>query len=348
MFLKRSLTFLFALSTALGLAGFIPNAHALTVSPVKLELRGDPGATVGSDFLLINEQDEEQTFYVSFANFEAQGESGTPQFVESGDDLATWIHLVSSEEAPSESLNTVTLAPGATQKVYFEVTIPEDASPGGHFAAIFWGTSPETSDEAAELGLGAKVGILTFLSVNGEVAEEGGLVEFGVQDGQKLFTELPVNFYYRFQNDGGDRIVPTGDISIKNTLGLKTDLFSANAAESNVLPLSIRRFEASWGTAPEQALDGFWDHVKAQWSQFACGYYQAELDLGYGADQETAFAETSFWVFPWQLLLVLGAGLLVILLSATFVIRNYNRWIIAQAVAAQKAVRRKPSKKKKP
>jgi hypothetical protein len=153
MFIKRSLAFLFALSTALGLLGSVPSVQALTVSPVKLEMRGDPGATVGSDFLLINEQDETQTFYVSFANFEAQGESGTPQFVESGEDLATWIHLVPSEgDDETNVLNTVTLAPGATQKVYFEIQIPEDASAGGHFAAIFWGTSPETSGEAAELG----------------------------------------------------------------------------------------------------------------------------------------------------------------------------------------------------
>lgn len=348
MFIKRSLNFLFALSVALGMVGSVPSVEALTVSPVKLELRGDPGTTIGSDFMLINEQDEIQTFYVSFANFEAQGESGTPQFVESGKDLATWINLVPSGENTEEVLNMVSLAPGASQKIYFEVNIPADASPGGHFAAIFWGTSPETTVDTTELGLGAKVGILVFLSVNGEVNEAGGLVDFGVENEQKFFTDLPVDFFYRFQNDGGDRVVPQGTVSIKNMLGLKTDIFSANLAESNVLPLSIRRFETSWGTAADVVDETFWGHVKNQWHQFAFGYYQAELDLTYGSDQEITFAETSFWVLPWQLLLVLGLSLFVFVLLGTFVIRNYNRWIIAQAVAAQRSVRRKPTKKKKP
>lgn len=338
MFIKRCLTFAFVLSGVVGFLGFTPHAEALTVSPVKLELRGDPGATVGSSFMLINEQDSEQTFFVSFANFEAQGESGTPQFVDSADGLATWIRLVPNE------LNSVTLAAGASQNIYFEVTIPEDATPGGHFSAIFWGTSPASSEDSVELGLGAKVGILAFLSVNGAVEENGGLLEFGVQNNQKVFTEIPVNFFYRFQNDGGDRVVPLGSVFMKNTLGIKTDTFSANPSESNVLPLSVRRFETTWGESPTVEVLSFWQHVQAQWDQFAFGYYKAELSLTYGSEQEHVSKETSFWVLPWQLLLVSGSTILVVLLFGTFVIRRYNRWIIAQAIAAS---RTKPTSKKR-
>lgn len=348
MSIKRCLSFLLTLGIAWGLVGAAPVTEALTVSPVKLELRGDPGDTVGSSFQLINEQDKEATFYVSYANFEAQGEDGTPAFVETANDLATWIKLVPGEE--HTELNSVTLAAGASQEVYFEVEIPEDAQPGGHFAAIFWGTSPEVEEDSQELGLGAKVGILVFLSVNGLVSEEGGLLEFGLTNETKVYTTLPVDFYYRFQNDGGDRMVPQGMISIENTARVETDKFSANPAESNVLPLSVRRFEVSWGTPSTEENLGFWDTVKVQWKQFAFGYYTANLTLTYGSEQELVSSEVGFWVLPWQLLLVLFAGGFLLLSVATFIIRRYNRWIIGQAIAAQKAslAKKTPSKKKRP
>ncbi len=336
MLIQRCLSFLLAFALTLGLFGTVPGADALTVSPVKLELRGDPGATVGSSFRLINEQDSETTFYVSFANFEAQGEDGTPSFVESGTDLATWIRLIPAE------LNSVTLAPGASQDIYFEVNIPEDATPGGHFAAIFWGTSPESAGESMDLGLGAKVGILTFLSVNGQVDEEGGLIEFGLAEDKKVYNTLPVDFYYRFQNDGGDRVVPQGMISIKNIFGVETDEVSANLSESNVLPLSVRRFEVSWGESLTEEAQTFWDRVEAQWDQFAFGPYKAEITLTYGTEQSTVVSELRFWAFPWQLLLVLGLSLLLVFTFGTILIRKYNRWIIAQAISAQQSVVKAP------
>lgn len=342
MSIQRCLSFLLILGIAAGLFGHIPLADALTVSPVKLEVRGDAGDTVGSSFQLINEQDKEATFYVSYANFEAQGEDGTPAFVDSVDGLATWIKLIPSE------VNSVTLAPGATQDVFFEVQIPEDAQPGGHFAAIFWGTSPEAAEDPQDLGLGAKVGILVFLSVNGLVSEDGGLLEFGLANEEKVYNRLPVDFYYRFQNDGGDRMVPQGMIAIKNMFGVETDELSANPADSNVLPLSVRRFEVRWGADANEENLSFWETAKEQLHQFAFGHYTAELTLTYGSEQKTVGSEVGFWVFPWQLLLVLSSSALILLLLATFTIRRYNRWIISQAIAAQKnSQTKKPSPKKK-
>ncbi len=79
--------------------------------------------------VLINEDNVTETFYSSYANFEAQGESGEPAFITASDDLGTWMSTQPS----------ITLQPGESQSVPFTVVIPKDATPGGHFAVIFWG-----------------------------------------------------------------------------------------------------------------------------------------------------------------------------------------------------------------
>lgn len=311
---------------------------ALTVSPVKLELRGDPGATTGGAFQLINEQDETLTFYVSYANFEAQGEDGVPHFVDSSTGLATWMRLLPSE------MNSVTLEPGASMDISYEVLIPADAQPGGYFGAIFWGSSPASGEEAEALAVGAKVGILVFLTVNGDVAEGGGLLEFGIKDDQNLFTHLPVNFYYRFSNDGGDRIIPTGTLSVKNFLGMTTEVLPLNSAESNVLPTSTRRFEELWGNDLSLENPSFFEIAREQWDQLAFGRYTAELSLSYGSEASTVTSSVQFWVFPWQLLLLLGGGGFGLLALLVFVVKRYNRWIVARALSHEKKPKVKQSK----
>ena len=80
-----------------------------------------------------------------------------------------------------------------------------------------------------------------------EIAEEAGITEFGTTDSKTLHFGLPVGFSYKFSNSGGDRVVPLGDIVIKNTFGGTAATISANQNEGSVLPGSARRFQTVWG-----------------------------------------------------------------------------------------------------
>jgi|GEM_PF-6399128 len=82
-------------------------AQALTVSPPKIELTADPGKTISGSFLVSNEQQSKKTFYTTFENFEAQGETGVPKFVAATEGLGAWITGVSQ----------VTLDPGQEKKI---------------------------------------------------------------------------------------------------------------------------------------------------------------------------------------------------------------------------------------
>lgn len=312
---------------AFGVYFYPETVSAITLTPVRFELRGDPGEVLKQEILLINETDTAETFYSSFANFEAQGDSGSPAFVDPKDDLGTWI---------TTDLSTVYLAPRQQKVVPFQITIPENAEPGGHFAVIFWGTSPPGG---GGVSIGAKTGILVLLSVNGEVREEAGLLNFNTKDNKFFYGSLPVSFEYRFRNDGGDRVKPDGKITIRNTLFLPTEKLNANPVEGNVLPASTRKISVDWikyerpsgYEEPTGIFNKFFSNVSYQWKNFAVGLYSANLNVTYGTSGERVKESAFFFVFPWQLVLVLLLMIVIVLLGGRKLIKRYNRFIIEKA-----------------
>lgn len=301
---------------------------ALTLSPVRLEIGGDPGQELIEEMTLMNDTGSIQTFYSSFANFEAQGETGNPAFVESRDDLDKWM----------ETEESVTLEPGTSLIVPIKIKIPNDADPGGHFAAVFWGTTPGQADGSV-LSIGAKVGMLVLLSVSGDIKEEGGLLGFSTVGNKFWYNTLPVSFIYRFQNNGSDRIKPMGQAKIRNTFFIRVDSIDPNISQGNILPSSIRRFEFDWVkdprpkgyVAPDGAISKFFDTALYQFRNFAIGPYSVKLDLVYGQQNLGVTKIIYFFVFPWQMIICLIVILLIIFSGGSRLLKRYNKYIIQKA-----------------
>lgn len=319
--------FILAAILTLGVAVFLASSvQALTVSPVKFEISGDPGQTLKGELKLFNEQDTTKTFYSSFESFEARGETGTPYFFPGTEGLATWMSTDPQ----------VTLEPQERKIIPFSIVVPENADPGGHFAAIFWSASLPQTQEGGQVSVSAKLGVLILLRVTGEIEGEGGLLEFASKDKQRVFISPPIHFEYRFQNSGGDRVKPEGEIKIKNIFGMTKIALPANPRLGNVLPNSIRKFKTVWelkeNGSQQEAEDngdekGFFTTVKTQWINFAFGLYTAKLNINFGTENEEASAKYRFFVIPWQLLTIF-----VFILAIIWVlIKKYNQWIIKKA-----------------
>lgn len=319
--LKKILTSL----TVGGLMMSVLTAQALTVSPARAELTADPGEAVTDSFTVINEQDADQTFYTSVENFESQGETGTPNFTSSKEGLPSWIQVQ----------DKIVLKKGERAKVQYTISVPQDADAGGHFAAIFLSTVPPATQDG-QVSVGAKVGMLVLLKVTGNVKEQGGLLTFVLKESKKVLTSLPVDFVYRFKNDGNDRVKPEGEIVIKNMLGAEVAHLDANKALGNVLPASVRRFEVRFGEKEAPSVSApFFDQVRFQKDNFAFGMYTANLHLAFGNAGKSDAALT-FFIFPWQLTSVVVVTILVVVLLLAFALKRYNKWIIKQARAAAK------------
>ncbi len=290
------------------------HASALTISPARLEINGDPGQVISGEFILINEQDEAKVFYSSAQNFEAQGETGTPNFVDAKDGLATWISV------PEQ----ITLEKGEQKKIPFSISIPAGVEAGGHFAAIFLSTASPYGG-SSQVSVGAKIGILILLRVSGQIKEGGGITSFSTINDSVFFSSLPIGFTYRFSNTGSDRARPEGSLHIKNMLAFIAGSTSANPSSGNVLPGSTRRFEVMWGDA--RPSHGFFSTAAYQFSNFFFGWYRASLDLSAGNTSGIVSETLNFFIFPWQLILIVC----VVFVIFFWGMRRYNQWIIKRA-----------------
>lgn len=302
---------------------------AMIISPVRFEIAGDPGETILKEMVIRNDESVAQTLYSSFANFEAQGETGSASFVEPVEGIGTWIKTDTS----------IYLLPGEQKKVDFIINIPENAEPGGHFGVIFWGNSPEDINQGEQLSVGAKTGLLVLLTVNGEIKEDGGLLSFGTKDSQFWYNTLPVSFEYRFRNDGSDRIKPAGKIKLRSLAFIPAGHIDANSVNGNILPNSTRKYNVDWQkyarpkdfVEPSGTINKFFSDAKYQWKNFALGLYKAKLDIIYGTQNNQASESTLFFVFPWQVIICIIIIFGLIYFVGGKLIRRYNRHIIKKA-----------------
>lgn len=329
---------------------FINQSQAITTTP-RLEITADPGESVTEILKISNEEKQSRTFYTNLQNFESQDESGSPRFTNRKEDLATWV----------EVSEVITIGPGETIEIPIKVNVPENADPGGHFAAMFLETNPPDVDQGGQVGVSSKLGTLLLLRVNGDFIQNANILEFATKDKKRFFTALPVYFYYRFQNVGEDHLRPVGDVLITNMFGRTTKILPANPVDGSILPKSIRRFETVWasswgdleqGTDPEipsPAGPGFLDQVKYQWHNFAFGKYKASLSVVFGTKELKSDRKSyTFYVIPWQLLTVIISGSVIVLVVGRFSIKRYNRYIINQATKSQPPKKRRTKKEQKP
>lgn len=291
---------LLVLFLAIALFVFLPeNSFALTAGPSKMEYFVDPGDVVEKKFSLFNDGSETRTFYPIFENFTE--ENGQKVLLEKEGDLADWIKTETS----------VTLTVGEKRDVPFRIEIPKDASPGGHFAIVWWSTAPP---KAGQVAIVTRVGLLLFVTVSGDIVEQGKIISFSTLNPKRIWGSFPVEFALTFSNEGNVHLKPKGQINIKNIFGKIKSQVEVNAATLSILPKNKRTFNEKW-----------------QSDKFTFGLYKAELNLTFGQSQKRA-AE-SFWFFfaPWKTLLLVILGLLLIGFAIPQGIKKYNRWIISKA-----------------
>ena len=288
-----------------------PVALATTISPVRLELNSDPGEQVRTQVKITNTDDVTRKYYISAARFETQGENGNPLIVP-GDrsGLVSWLNF------PTE----VEIAARESKEIPVEINVPMSASPGGYFVALLASIAPPANDGRSDVSLQSDTGTLLLFTVNGDYPKQDLIVEFGTKDDQSLFAHVPIQFFFRFQNSGGDRAQPLGDITIRNIFGQVTKIVPANRSAGNVLPKSIRKFESAWVTTGDSGMEQFddevkephlptfWSHVRYEWNNFAFGRYTADLKVTVNNDSSRSHSRTvSFWIIPWHLIMTVFA-----------------------------------------
>jgi len=294
---KRRFIYLFLIlcASAIGLV-LLPEAQAVTVGPVKFEFSADPGDTIRNEMFVQNEKDMTQIFHSSFQQFTE--EDGNKVFNSEKGDIASWI----------EPLASVTLAPGAQKIIPFIINLPKDASPGGHFAVIWWSSSAP-GKTGQQLSIVTRAGVLVYLRVSGEIHTKAGIVSFETEGNRIFFSKLPIHFNVLFKNEGNAYEKPQGTLIFYNIFGGESIKVKVNEFGSQVLPRSQKILA-----------------VEVAGDRFLLGPYRAVIDLTYG-DNIHLKASKWIWLVPLKAIIWIIA-IIILLICAPFCLKKYNRWII--------------------
>jgi len=308
----------FTASVLPGVAHADNAGQAFSISPPLLNLQANPGQTVTARITLTNISSSPMVMSAQANDFAAKDETGSPNIILNTNKtvaypLRTWIQLPAS----------FTLTPKQTRTIDIPIAVPKSGEPGGHYGVIRFTGAPESAS-GSNVSLSASIGTLVLLQVSGNVQERASIADFysaSPKDFKKnaFFQTGPVGFVTRISDDGNIHIQPTGTITVKNMLGRKTAAMRVNGipgnaqdSPKNILPSSIRRFEAK--------LDNKW----------LFGRYTAQLDLTYGQNHRLT-ATKSFWVIPYKIVVPAVIGIIVIVLGLWFGIKKYNAHIIKRA-----------------
>ncbi len=290
---------------------------SVTVTPPLIQLTIGPGESWNSVLKIVNNNTYDVTYYASPTDFEADGEQGKGKFIplvtdtasgtSGGQTLGYWVEI---------SPDPIVIKRGMSAQVPFTVRIPENASPGGHYAAILVGTMPDKEEiTGPSMKISSFVTSLLFVRIKGDVIEKGRIREF--VSTQSLYETPQANFLLRFENLGNTHLKPQGDITLYNMWGKERGKVTFNRANNfgNVLPNSVRKFEFSW---------------KGEESVFDIGRYSAVVTLGYGEEgSQNSTATAYFWVVPLIPVFFTLGSIVLFAILITWLIRRYIRRALA-------------------
>lgn len=284
---------------------------SFTVTPPLFRTSVEPGRVWRSTFKISNNNEYDLDVFLTVLRFEATGEEGRAILkpvldTDIDNTLAGWIELPETNIAiPREE----------SMDVEFALNVPDDAAPGGHYAAIVVGTTPpNTSAEGGVLQVSSNISTLLFVRVPGDVNEDGRIRDFFTAE--SLYDTTEALFTLRFENLGNVHILPQGDITLYNMWGKVRGVIPVNQGTDfgSVLPDSIRRYEYNW---------------KGDFNVFDIGRYRAVATVTYGETiRQNDHFETSFWVIPIKPLLSIIGALLIIVGGLVWMIRRYIRYAL--------------------
>lgn len=304
---------LVALNVLVPSIAFAQESLSVTVTPPMIQLTIGQGEVWASSLKIVNANPFDLTYYATPVDFEADGEEGKgtfmPLLASDHASLGNWVEI---------SRDPILVPRGESKEVPFAVRIPADAPPGGHYAAILIGTTPEDAAvDGPTVKVSSYVSSLLFVRIKGDIDERARIREFRTE--KWLYQDPKATFLLRFENLGNTHLRPQGEIVLYNMWGKERGRVQLNqkSAFGNVLPASIRRFSFLW--AGEESL-------------FDIGRYSAVVTLSYGEDQkQNVSAATYFWVVPVvPVAVTLGATLAFILLILWLLRRYIHRALMLE------------------
>ncbi|MDD5145367.1 MAG: GxxExxY protein [Candidatus Pacebacteria bacterium] len=317
----------------------------LSVSPQVFELEVFPGEKIIRRINVKNLSDVPLPISIRTTDFTAKDDSGEMEF----DDASQDISIASRKWFNFEKADFI-LDVNETEVINFEISIPKEAEPGGHYSVILFEPQlPSFYFKEGQPKTVPIVGVLFLISVRVfslEPLESKNLVEIvefkipkektlqnlgkvmaslvdvvpGVQAAEVSIVEkTPDSVILRIKNNDIYHHKLNGKILVYNSFGKKVG--ESEVKKTTILPGKIRKFPVSFSEIPANKikwLPAFLSNFIYQNNSF--GKYKIVLELEEEKNQIELNQTLGFWIFPWKIILIItfALGILILLRKRIF------------------------------
>ena len=315
-------------------------AYNVSVDKGKFEIEAKRGEVIDEKIIIFNKGNDPLPLTARVSNFGAEDETGKITFDEDSQDPSFNSRLWFKIENPYFILN-----PKESRAIKFKITVPQEAEPGGHYAAMLF--EPQISSLNFEQGQAQVIpviGVLFLTSVNVEgvyrsanpltiaeflipekfhlkkvenfISSIGGIFSEALAENRNAFSVVEngnLSFSLRLKNDDIYHIKPAGKLTIVSLLtGVKAG--ETEVEKNTILPKKTRNFPINFTPDLFLNLDKYLPQSisKVISAGTLWGKYRASLELEVGG--RTYFKTIDFWIFPWKAAVVLLIILIFLIL----------------------------------
>lgn len=142
-----------------------------TITPLKYELNANTGSTITKTASIKNNGTQTVTLYTGKSDFVGQGRKGIPKFVRRTEVLhyqflSPWITIDTDQ---------FDIAPWEEKTITFTIDVPADATPGGHYWAVFFKNPASETSAWASVWINVDYWVLLLVNVAWNVNTSGGV-----------------------------------------------------------------------------------------------------------------------------------------------------------------------------
>lgn len=273
----------------------------IVVSPVIIEQKAEARDILEFSLKITNNTYSKVDLYPIVNDIsikEGRQEFLDPSLMDKSTSLARWVKI---------SRGVIELWPGEEKEIPFEIQVNLSAKPGKYYTTITFAQGsnrPEAEERALKLN---QPQVMLNIEVEEHIIEKAQILKF--QTDKNFFLKFPVKFLLEIENIGNREIKPEGSINIYDRKGQEIASVDINQTQAGIASATKNLFENIW-----QTKKGF-------------GRYKAVLRAEYGDKEKRDLQDTIyFWVLPWQTLIFLGGGLLVLIIVLFLVISKKLRY----------------------
>lgn len=293
---------------------FQANIHATSLSigtaPTSEYLELELGATYNGELVVWNLTEAQIKYNILLKGFkQIENQPGTAIMLTDKEEeralysAASWITVEKTE---------INLLPNRNEKIYYTITVPEDATEGEYNAILAFISDTNTSATGTATFTNLSSGMPILIKIGDDFLENAELLSF---TSNKSFYEKPtLQFETRIKNIGDTHITPTGEIVLTNFLGQELARIPFNPNGQSILRENSGNYETIWDygkfLTPENGI--------------ILGPIEAQLITTYRSFQPgfaPLTAITTFWILPWKYIV----GVVLILITIIGILKRLKK-----------------------